>query len=305
MPNVTLANVPWAAGQTVDVYPRRSELRLPDGPPPGVAKETSAIVSAARTLAVTVAAYGEYWACAPLTPGQRDYQYTSFNADVPAPTQIAGPPGPAGVAGPPGPPGLSWRGDWNIAAAYAKGDAVNYGGASWGALTASPPGTIPPSTPAVWALLADKGQQGNSGVISLCTANLTGNHLATQFGTLVVGALILVGNQNAFYTDAGNRVLVRTAGVYQMHVAIYGATAAMEVRGQLNFATGSVPFGIGTIRSVNRTDSAFFGAQRPGALLSWLHEFQANDGFSVTAAADVMPMQGNLVIARLGDVAAP
>jgi hypothetical protein len=96
MPNVTLANVPWPAGQTVDAYPRRSELRLPDGPPPGVAKETSAIVSAARTLAVTVAAYGEYWACAPLTPGQRDYQYVAFNADVPAPTQIAGPQGAQG-----------------------------------------------------------------------------------------------------------------------------------------------------------------------------------------------------------------
>jgi hypothetical protein len=260
MPNVTLANVPWPAGQTVDAYPRRSELRLPDGPPPGVAKESSAVVSPARTLVVTVAAYGEYWACAPLTPGERDYAYVAFNADVPAPTQIAGPQGAQGPAGATGPQGAA------------------------GAV-----GATGPAGPAGGVL--------NSAYFTL--ASVAG-HLAYNFAALKPTVATTHGDAAAFSVDAGNRVLVRDPGIYEIAFAVFTPNAGAEIRGQFNFAAADPPSALGSFYGMHVSPSSFPSVQRAELHANWTRALLASDGVSVYCAADLMPMTGNLVVTRLG-----
>jgi hypothetical protein len=166
-PTTTLMLVPWAIGTAVKAYPRRSELKLPDMPPPMVAAVATQNVGADQSVTFGPGLDpGEYWAIAPLTPGQRDYRYVGFSIEapdyyVPGP---AGPQGPQGPIGPQGPAqGLRWLGDWDYQRTYQLGEAVGYGGAAWAAIAISPAGTVPPATPAIWSLLADKGQQGPTG----------------------------------------------------------------------------------------------------------------------------------------------
>lgn len=102
MPEITLTDLPWPGGTGIMVYPRVSDLILPDMPPPGVTPDTSGIVAVDRTLLVDVSDYGSYWAIAPMTVGQRDYRYVSFDV-----VERVGPfPGPQGPAGPQGTPGI-------------------------------------------------------------------------------------------------------------------------------------------------------------------------------------------------------
>jgi Collagen triple helix repeat (20 copies) len=109
-PTTTLTLVPWAPGQTVKAYPRKSELVLPEQPPPMVPSVQTVAVASDQSLTFGPDLNpGEYWAVAELHPGQRDYRYVGFSMEppnyyVPGPT---GPQGPQGFAGPQGPVGAA------------------------------------------------------------------------------------------------------------------------------------------------------------------------------------------------------
>jgi len=109
-PYTVLTLVPWAIGQTVKAYPKKSDLMLPDMPPPQVPSVQQSIVASDQSLTFGPDLVpGEYWAIAELHPGQRDYRYVGFSLDppdyyVPGPT---GPQGPQGNAGPTGPVGAT------------------------------------------------------------------------------------------------------------------------------------------------------------------------------------------------------
>jgi hypothetical protein len=260
VPNVTLQNAPWPVGTTVIAYPRRSELKLSDGPPPGVAADATGNVAADKTLAFTVSAYGEYWACAPLTPGQRDYLYVAFNADAPAPTQIAGPQGaqgPAGQTGAQGPQGV----------AGAQGVAGPAGGVL------------------------------NQAYFTL--ASVAG-HAAFVFATLKPTVVTTHGDPAAFSIDAGNRVLARDPGVYEIAFAVFTPNAGVEIRGQFNFAAGDPPSALGSFYGMHVSPSTFPSVQRAELHASWTRALLASDGVSIYCAADLMPLTGNLVVTRLG-----
>jgi len=100
----TLTLVPWAPGTTVDAYPRVSDQILADMPPTGVPMVASEVVAADRSLLFDLPE-GDYWAVAPMTPGQRDYRYVQFRSQIPLADFIPGPPGPMGPQGYPGPQG--------------------------------------------------------------------------------------------------------------------------------------------------------------------------------------------------------
>lgn len=109
-PTTTLTLVPWAPGQSVKAYPRKSELILPEQPPPQVASVQTVAVASDQSLTFGPDLNpGEYWAVAELHPGQQDYRYVGFKMEppdyyVPGPT---GPQGPQGSAGPQGPVGAA------------------------------------------------------------------------------------------------------------------------------------------------------------------------------------------------------
>jgi hypothetical protein len=103
MPDTKLKAVPWAIGAVIPAYPRVSDQMPPDLPPTGVASVGSSTVQGDQSLTYTLAP-GIYWACAPLTPGQRDYRYVAFSVEV-VNTEIPGPPGPQGPQGNRGPDG--------------------------------------------------------------------------------------------------------------------------------------------------------------------------------------------------------
>jgi hypothetical protein len=100
---VTLTLVPWEIGVAVDAYPRRSDQVLSDMPPTGVGVAGSSSVLSDRSLTYNLPD-GEYWAVAPITPGQRDYRYLAFVVATPDPS-VPGPQGPQGPQGPSGPNG--------------------------------------------------------------------------------------------------------------------------------------------------------------------------------------------------------
>jgi hypothetical protein len=105
---ITLRQVPWDIGRSVDAYPRVSDQVNDDLPPTGVSAVQAAPVNPDQTLTYTLEP-GFYWAVAPITGGGRDYRYVAFEVQAPD-EYIAGPPGqtgPSGGAGPPGPPGLA------------------------------------------------------------------------------------------------------------------------------------------------------------------------------------------------------
>ena len=101
---VAMSLVPWDPGTTVDAYPRTSDQILADMPPTGVPKVASEVVAADRSLLFDLPE-GDYWAVAPMTPGQRDYRYVQIRSQIPLEEFIPGPPGPMGPQGYPGPQG--------------------------------------------------------------------------------------------------------------------------------------------------------------------------------------------------------
>lgn len=260
MPEHELTDVPWAGGTGVTAYPRRSDLMLPDMPPPGVAPDTSGIVTSARTLTLNVSDYGSFWAVAPLTPGQRDYRYIAFDVVAPEPDYIAGPPGAQGPAGPQGPPG-------------AQGD----------------PGAQGPAGPAGGTINALYG-----------TFASVAGHNALAFANLHPTSVKTHGDAGAYSFDAGERILVRDPGFYAFSAVVFGQAATDEVRAQLSFAATGQPGGIGSFIGSRRAASAFGAPSRPDVLLTFAREFVATEGFAVTAAADVMPLVGNFAIWRVG-----
>ena len=70
--------------------------------------------------------------------------------------------GPPGQTGDTGPPGITWRGVWDNTVPYKMLDGVEHLGSSYHALLDSI-GNAPDATPAVWSLLAAKGDQGEPG----------------------------------------------------------------------------------------------------------------------------------------------
>lgn len=260
MPEITLNEVPWPIGTGVTVYQRRSDLVLPDMPPPGIPPDTSGIVYSDRTLTFDVSAYGSYWACAPMTPGQRDYQYVGFDVVAPGPEFIPGPQGAQGPTGPQGPQGQT-------GAAGAQGPAGPAGG------------TI------------------NSAYYTL--ASVAG-HAALSFAVLKPTLVTSHGDAAAYSIDAGNRVLVRDPGVYEIACAVFGPNTGTEVRMQFNFAASDQPSAIGNFYGMHVSPSLFPSVQRPELHASWVRALAASDGVSIYCAADQMPLSGNLVIARVG-----
>lgn len=117
-------------------------------------------------------------------------------AGAAGPAGPKGDPGEAGAvgpAGPAGPKGLNWRGAWTESSAYAIGDAVASGGASWFAKTAST--GVPPGVGDSWDLIADKGATGPAGtapenVAQLDVANqfTEGQTIRTASGGLVISS---------------------------------------------------------------------------------------------------------------------
>ena len=110
-PTTTLTMVPWAVGQSVKAYPRKSELMLPETPPPNVASVQTAVVASDQSVTFGPDLNpGGYWAIAELHPGQKDYRYLGFAIEapdyyIPGPTGPQGPQGNAGPQGPTGPAG--------------------------------------------------------------------------------------------------------------------------------------------------------------------------------------------------------
>ena len=69
--------------------------------------------------------------------------------------------GPAGANGQTGPKGLNWKAAWSSSTSYVVDDTVSFSGAAYVALQANV--NIPPTTPGVWDLLAQKGDAGAVG----------------------------------------------------------------------------------------------------------------------------------------------
>lgn len=68
--------VPWDIGTTVRAYQRKSELMMPDMPPPAIPSEASGVVAADQSLSLTGLVAGRrYWAIAPIGTV---YRYVAF-----------------------------------------------------------------------------------------------------------------------------------------------------------------------------------------------------------------------------------
>jgi hypothetical protein len=79
------------------------------------------------------------------------------------PIGMPGVAGPAGATGPAGPP-VTFQGTWSGSTPYAQGDAVSYNGSSYISLVSGNLNQLPAETPAVWGLLASKGDTGPTGL---------------------------------------------------------------------------------------------------------------------------------------------
>lgn len=75
---------------------------------------------------------------------------------------VAGPQGPPGAVGAAGTVGMNYRGAWGSGVNYQVNDAVLFGGSTYLAQVSSS-GMEPDSSPAAWAVLAQKGSAGPSG----------------------------------------------------------------------------------------------------------------------------------------------
>lgn len=76
MADITLSFVPWDIGSTVRAYQRKSELMMPDMPPPMIPSEGSGVVAADKSLALTgLVADRRYWAIGAIGTV---YRYVAF-----------------------------------------------------------------------------------------------------------------------------------------------------------------------------------------------------------------------------------
>jgi Collagen triple helix repeat (20 copies) len=102
----------------------------------------------------------------PAGPAGFPGQIGSIGPQGPAGIGFTGPggsQGPQGVPGAPGATGLTFRNAWNVATSYPVGDAVSYNGSSYISLSGSNAGNTP-SNGARWALLAQQGATGATGI---------------------------------------------------------------------------------------------------------------------------------------------
>jgi hypothetical protein len=61
--DITLSFVPWDIGTTVRAYQRKSELMMPDMPPPAIPSEATGVVAVDKSLALTgLVPDRRYWA---------------------------------------------------------------------------------------------------------------------------------------------------------------------------------------------------------------------------------------------------
>jgi hypothetical protein len=125
-------------------------------------------------------------------------------------------------------------------------------------------------------------------------------HAQYVFATLKPTVVTTHGDAAAFSVDAGNRVLVRDPGVYQVSFAVFTPNAGAEIRGQFNFAAGDPPSAIGSLYGTHVSPSSFPSVQRAELHATWTRALLALEGVSVYCAADLMPLTGNLVVTRLG-----
>jgi hypothetical protein len=82
---------------------------------------------------------------------------------IQGPVGNTGPAGTTGATGPQGPP-VSFQGTWNSGTTYALGDAVSYNGSSYISLVAGNIGFQPDISNIKWAMLAQAGATGATGV---------------------------------------------------------------------------------------------------------------------------------------------
>lgn len=80
MSEIKMEFVPWVPGTQVGVYQRKSELHMPDMPPPLVENPTSAVVANDNSLTFADVPDGEWWAIGQTDPGY--YRYVAFNVGL-------------------------------------------------------------------------------------------------------------------------------------------------------------------------------------------------------------------------------
>ncbi|HEV2853700.1 MAG TPA: SBBP repeat-containing protein [Thermoanaerobaculia bacterium] len=68
-----------------------------------------------------------------------------------------------GTPGPPAPTSFTWKGVWSGTTTYALGDVVQFDGSSYISLTDGNTGNVPDTSPASWALVAQRGDTGATG----------------------------------------------------------------------------------------------------------------------------------------------
>ncbi len=68
-----------------------------------------------------------------------------------------------GAPAPPVPTSFTWKGTWSNATTYALGDVVQFAGSSYISLTDGNTGNSPATSPASWALIAQRGDTGATG----------------------------------------------------------------------------------------------------------------------------------------------
>ena len=151
--------------------------------------------------------------CAPSAlAGPQGPQGEKGDTGAVGPAGPQGPIGPAGAAGAPGTPGmpgatgltgpagLAWRGQWSAAAAYAPGDAVEYGGSSYIAVANASGASASPINSANWSLLAARGAATGNALVELSPA-------ATQSSALLplvsIASLQGIGSGNDALINLG------------------------------------------------------------------------------------------------------
>ena len=188
-----------------------------------------------------------------------------------------GPQGPQGTQGPEGvagPVGMNWKGAWNITTAYAVNDAVQAGGGTFLAISAST-GSSPPG--AAWSLVAAGGSPGSSVVGS----------------SVAAGALCAAGGVRYSSIDGDHYVcngvpgLVGSAGA-QGATGANGAVGASGANGSpgMNGVTGAT----GVAGAIGATGPAGPAGQISGVLCptgQYLRGIDASGGAICAAAGDV------------------
>jgi len=221
-PTTTLQLVPWAPGRAVPCYPRKSDLVLPDQPPPMIPATATATVASDQSLTYGPdLTPGEYWAIAELTPGQRDYRYVGFQMvapfiGVPGPTGPQGPQGSVGPAGPVGP-----NGPQGVPGPQGPGGPIG---------TTGPQGPAGPTGPQ-----GPLGPTGYGAVFSYAIGRSNGPLTAATPGAFVLvpfqnSPLLTVSMFDGYNLDwvrnADGTLTCKRAGEYVFAGAVYYGTAS-------------------------------------------------------------------------------